>query len=194
MGVRLTPLAGLAAEPAPSRRRIVNLGSGNKPIQGALNVDISPSTRPDVVHDLNRVPWPLPDGEFDEIHGYDVVEHVESVVSFMEEVHRISRNGARVKLTVPHFSCANTWRDPTHQRGFARGSLDYFLAEHPLAHYSSARFLRIHAQIIFHPSLVNSMILRLANRWPDRYEDRWCWIFPAWFLYFELEAVKDSSG
>jgi hypothetical protein len=65
---------------------------------------------------------------------------------------------------------------------------------HELVHYSSARFLRVHAQVIFRPSLLNRVVGRIANRWPERYEDRWCWMFPAWFLYFELEAVKGGSG
>ena len=78
-----------------SERRIVNLGSGHRRVEGATNLDISPATRPDVVHDLNRVPWPFPDTSFEEVLGYDVLEHVESVVAFMEEVHRISREGPR---------------------------------------------------------------------------------------------------
>jgi hypothetical protein len=175
---------------APPSFRVLNLGSGNKPLEGALNLDVSPATRPDVVHDLNQVPWPFKDDAFDEVHGYDVLEHVDNVVTFMQEVHRISRDGALTKLTVPHFSSANTWRDPTHQHGFAHGSLDYFVEGHALSHYSSARFVRVHSRLIFHSSLLNRLIDRLANRWPERYEDRWCWIFPAWFLYFELRVVK----
>jgi hypothetical protein len=30
----------------------------------------------------------------------------------------------------------------------------------------------------------------LVRRWPDLYEHRLAWSFPAWFLYFELVAVK----
>jgi hypothetical protein len=30
----------------------------------------------------------------------------------------------------------------------------------------------------------------VARRWPRFYERRLAWVFPAWFLYFELEAVK----
>jgi len=37
---------------------------------------------------------------------------------------------------------------------------------------------------------VNKLVRRLANRYPAAYERRWTWIFPAWFLYFELEVVK----
>ena len=39
---------------------------------------------------------------------------------------------------------------------------------------------------------VNKLIGRLANRFPVRYERRWTWLFLAWFLYFELEVVKEG--
>jgi len=174
-------------------RRILNLGCGSKPLAGATNVDRSPSVRPDVVHDLDQTPWPFEASSFDEVVGYDVVEHVADVVRFMEEVHRVSAPGAMTRLTVPHFSCANTWRDPTHRHAFAYGTLDYFGEGHELAFYSSARFEKVTTRIIFRESQLNRVVSRLANRWPEPYEDRWCWVFPAWFLYYELRAVKSGE-
>ena len=40
----------------------LNLGCGRKHLTGAINLDIHAETHPDVTHDLNRVPWPFPDG------------------------------------------------------------------------------------------------------------------------------------
>ena len=37
-------------------------------------------------------------------------------------------------------------------------------------------------------------VWRLANRFPAAYERRGAWIFPAWFLYVELEVVKDAPA
>jgi hypothetical protein len=170
--------------------RILNLGCGNKRIEGAVNVDVSDRVQADVVHDLNCRPWPFRTSSFEEIVGYDVVEHVDHIVGFMEEVYRVARPGATIRLTVPHFSCANTWRDPTHRHAFAHGSLDYFCEGHELAFYSTARFSKVFTHIQFRPSLLNKLVWRVANRWPEQYEDRWCWIFPAWFIYYELRAIK----
>ena len=177
------------AAPATGRR-ILNLGCGNKRIEGATNVDRSSSVHPDVVHDLDQTPWPFAASSFDEVVGYDIIEHVADVVRFMEEVHRVSAPGATLRLTVPHFSCANAWRDPTHRHAFAYGTLDYFCEGHELDFYSSARFEKVTTQIIFRASPLNRLVRRLANRWPEPYEDRWCWVFPAWFLYYEFRAVK----
>jgi hypothetical protein len=43
---------------------------------------------------------------------------------------------------------------------------------------------------VFYPTLANKLVHRLANRRPQAYERRWAWMFPAWFLSIELEAVK----
>jgi hypothetical protein len=115
------------------------------------------------------------------------------VVAFMEEVHRVAAPGAVVRLTVPHFSCANAWRDPTHVRAFAHDSLDYFTKSHAFSFYSSARFERVIATINFAPSITGRVLWRLAKRWPAGYENRWAWLFPAWFIYFELRVVKETE-
>jgi ubiquinone/menaquinone biosynthesis C-methylase UbiE len=170
--------------------RVLNLGCGNKRIEGAVNLDVSSRVLPDVLHDLNKRPWPFEDSSFDEVVGYDVIEHVVDIVSFMEEVHRVARPRASVRLTAPHFSCANTWRDPTHRHAFAHGSLAFFCDGHELAFYSSARFSKMATHIQFRSSIVNKLVSRMANRWPESYEDRWAWLFPAWFVYYELQVVK----
>jgi SAM-dependent methyltransferase len=172
-------------------RDVLNLGCGRKLRDDAVNVDISSSVGADVVHDLARVPWPLPSDAFTRVYAHDVIEHLQNVPAAMEEIHRVCRSGAHVHVTVPHFSSANAYTDPTHQHQFSYFSFDYFGADHQLAFYSAARFKRRHAQLVFYPTLANKLVHRLANRHPRTYEQRWAWIFPAWFLSVELEVVKD---
>ncbi|HVB81613.1 MAG TPA: methyltransferase domain-containing protein [Candidatus Binataceae bacterium] len=168
----------------------LNLGCGLKRIQGAVNVDVAKSVGPDIVCDLNRRPWPFASDQFSEVFAYDVIEHCDDAVLTMEEIHRVCAHGAVVHITVPHFSCANAFTDPTHRRQFGWGSFHYFTREHALSFYSSAAFRRRTSQIIFFPTFVNKVIRRIANRYPEEYERRWAWLFPAWFLYFELEVIK----
>jgi predicted SAM-dependent methyltransferase len=171
-------------------KTILNLGSGRQYLPGAVNVDITPDTSPDVVHDLDTRPWPFADDSFDEIHGIDVLEHLADLLGAMEEVHRIARAGATVKIVVPHFSSPNAYTDPTHERQFGAFSFDYFTGEHLHSYYTRARFLTARRELVFKRGTANKVVTRLANRWPDRYEDRWAWMFPAWFLVFELRVVK----
>lgn len=171
-------------------RTILHLGAGKKYHPEAVSVDLVASTNPDVVHNLDVTPWPLPDGHFREVWAYDVIEHLADVVKVMEEIHRVCADGAVVKITVPHYSCANAFTDPTHRHYFSVASFNYFTGDNEFGFYTNCRFRKQVAKIIFHPTLTNKVIHRLANRWPARYERRWAWMFPAWYLYFELVVVK----
>jgi SAM-dependent methyltransferase len=187
---RSEPLAAALVE-----RRVLNLGCGRKHVVGAVNLDVTAETDPDVVHDLNARPWPLPDGHFEEVLAHDVIEHLSDTVAALEEIHRVCRHGARVKITVPHFSCSNAFTDPTHRRYFGRFSFGCVTEGHELSFYTRARFVERSCQIIFHPTVLNKLVWRLANRYPAEYERRWAWMFPAWFLSVELEVIKkDSRG
>ena len=168
----------------------LNIGCGRVHRPGAVNLDVNPDVGADVVHDLNCLPWPFEDGQFEQIYAYDVLEHVNDVPRVLEEIHRVSRPGATLHVTVPHFSSANAFTDLTHRHYFSWRSFDPYFAGDVLDFYSRARFRRKSTRISFYASLVNRIVFRLANRWPERYERRWAWMFPAWFLYYELEVVK----
>ncbi len=185
---------GVAGQTSTSGRpagTILNLGCGRQHVDGAVNVDCNAGVAPDVRHDLNGRPWPLAGASFNEVLAYDVIEHLDDVVATMDEIHRVCRHGARVKITVPHFSCANAFTDVTHKHYFGWFSFDYCTSAHELSFYTTARFARRYTGLMFYPSVANRLISRLANRFPVRYERRWAWLFPAWFLYFELEVVKE---
>jgi hypothetical protein len=56
----------------PRLRRI----NGPEEWEDPTYLDINPDTDPDVVHDLNNYPWPFDAASFDEIHAYDIIEHL----------------------------------------------------------------------------------------------------------------------
>jgi SAM-dependent methyltransferase len=182
-----------APSPAPralDRLSILNLGCGERTRPDALNVDCVGGSGADVVADLDRLPWPFENDRFDEVLAFDVLEHLDRLVPVMEEIHRVSRPGAVIRITVPHFSSSNAFTDPTHRHYFGWFSTHYFTGENQWAFYTRSRFERITTSLMFHPSPLNVVVRRLANRFPQAYERRWTWMFPAWFLYFELRVVK----
>jgi SAM-dependent methyltransferase len=173
---------------------VLNLGCGLSHVAGAVNLDVTTETKPDVVHDLNLRPWPFESDRFEEVLAHDVVEHLDDVIGTFEEIHRVCRDGAIVRVSVPHFSCANAYTDPTHLHLFGYFTPDYIAGtKAEFAYYTTAKFRIRHRQIIFWPTLVNKLVWRLANRSPMRYEMRWAWMFPALFLSFELEVVKKQE-
>jgi SAM-dependent methyltransferase len=169
---------------------VLNLGSGNAYIDGAVNLDMVRACNPDIVHDLRRFPWPFEDSVFERVIGRDIIEHLPDTVATMEELFRICKSGAVVELTTPHFSSSNAFTDPTHQHQFGYFSFDYFTGAAIHNHYSVARFDYKYRYLVFLPSRKNTMIRRLANRAPAFYERHLCWILPAWFLSVELVVRK----
>ena len=171
-------------------RTALNLGSGKAYDRSAVNLDVTPATSPDVVHDLDVVPWPFPDDRFDRVAAIDVLEHLRDPLGAMNEIHRVSRAGSVVRIALPHFSCANAFSDLTHRSFFGFYSFDNLTGESPHDFYSPRRFRMRRREIVFDRRPVNKLVRRLANRRPRAYEQHWAWMLPAWFLSFELEVVK----
>lgn len=175
-------------------KNILSVGCGKSITDdNATRLDICPDINPDVVWDLNNYPYPFDDSSFTEIECFDTIEHLEKIPQAVEEFHRILMPDGLLKVTTPHFSCANSYVDPTHRWHLSYFSFDYFQEDNPLSYYSQARFNIKNRQIHFKGNkFTTSIVRRLANRFPETWEQRWAWIFPGWFLYFELQAVKSQ--
>lgn len=118
---------------------ILDLGCGLQKAPGAIGLDVVPLPGVDVVHDLHRVPYPLPDNWADEVRLNHVLEHFADPLPILEETWRIARPGAIVSIRTPHYSGIYSWKDPTHRRAFARDSFHYF-GENAYSYYTRARF------------------------------------------------------
>tara|TARA_Y100000310_G_C20634498_1_gene790459 strand:+ start:606 stop:1163 length:558 start_codon:yes stop_codon:yes gene_type:complete len=94
----------------------LNLGCGEFKKKGYVNVDASKRVNPDVVHNLDKFPYPFKDGEFDLIEADHVIEHLYDPFKVMAELHRILKVGGKLIIRVPHFSRGFT--HPDHKRGF----------------------------------------------------------------------------
>jgi len=85
----------------------------------------------------------LPENRFDVITIWDVIEHLDDIIKVMEELHRIGKPGALVKIDVPFFRAKWAFLDPTHKHFFTTESFTYFDPDHDhsrLFPYSSKRF------------------------------------------------------
>lgn len=156
-------------------KKILDLGCGKKKRPGAIGVDFNDRMNVDVVHDLNIFPYPFEDERFEQIYLDNTLEHLDNVISVMEEVHRICIFGGQVKVIVPYFRSIWACIDPTHRHFFTVDSMAYFDPRHSIAQrydYTEAKF---HIEkIVFNETLENSWfkrcVLKLANKYPNRYE------------------------
>jgi len=104
----------------------LNLGCGNDIKKDYINLDCIKLNGVDIMHDITKIPYPFKDNNFDEIYCSHVLEHFLDLIPIMEELYRISKNKAKIKILVPYFSSTNFSGDPTHKRGFNLNTFNYF--------------------------------------------------------------------
>ena len=82
----------------------LNLGSFIRPLPGFVNVDREPWDGVDKICDLNVLPWPFKDEEFDQVRAVDVIEHLGGLSKWeiVGEIARITKKGGRVTIGVPN--------------------------------------------------------------------------------------------
>lgn len=106
----------------------LNLGSGQQPLEGYVNVDLYGT--PDLVCDLEAFPWPWDSGSVDEVVMSHVLEHLgrtpDAFIGVMKELYRVCRDGARVRIRVPHPRHDFFLADPTHVRPILPATLALF--------------------------------------------------------------------
>lgn len=107
----------------------LHLGCGRNILAGWVNLDSHPLPGVDVVFNLDdcrHTPLPLPVDSVDEILASHVIEHLSHPLSFMQELHRVARPGAKAVFRVPYGSSDEAFEDPTHVRQYFINSFGYF--------------------------------------------------------------------
>lgn len=87
-----------------------------------VTVDLNPDHRPDIVADLAETPWPFASDTYDEVHAYEVLEHLgaqgdyKAFFAQFSEIWRILKPGGMLFATVPAPGSPWVWGDPSHSR------------------------------------------------------------------------------
>jgi len=117
----------------------LDLASGQSPAPGFKSVDIDPQLEPDYCINLWDYPWPMDDDSVDAVRCSHFVEHVPDLIGFMNELHRVMRNGGTVHIIHPYQFSVRAWQDPTHVRALNEASWLYYdlqwRREMKLSHY-----------------------------------------------------------
>ena len=105
----------------------LNLGCGQYPKDGYLNIDSDKRSKADKFLDLNKFPYQLPSNHFELVEADHLLEHLNDPIQFMHEVHRILKLDGRLHIRVPHYSRGFThWQ---HKIGFDVSYPLYFQKE-----------------------------------------------------------------
>lgn len=105
----------------------LNLGCGARPTPGWVNVDMVGVPGVDVVHDLDAFPWPFEDESVAVIRAFDVFEHVDRPLEFVNECWRILETGHHLIIHTTHWQTENSYTDPTHKRFCTPRTFDYWI-------------------------------------------------------------------
>jgi SAM-dependent methyltransferase len=177
---------------AETNPRVLDIGCGTNKVPGAIGMDVNPRTAADVIHDLDDLPYPFADDEFDEVIGRHVIEHVRDPMAVMSELHRITRAGGLVKLVAPHWTNPDFATDLTHRNhlnSYSFRNLTDDRAVFPF--YTNVRFRQLTARVT-----ILYLWINLDNRFPRLRFIRKFWeqylnaVMRGKEIYFELEVIK----
>jgi predicted SAM-dependent methyltransferase len=165
----------------------LNIGCGHDIREGWINLDSAAIHGVDVVHNLEEVPLPFSDEEFDSILAKDVLEHLD-YVPVLKEIHRILKPGGTLEISVPHFSSVDNYVDPTHKKMFATKTFEFFSEQSPYSrdYYFDFSFQKIEEfkisflkGVLLHNYVVEPVV-NLSRAIQKLYEvTGWCRLFPA---------------
>lgn len=150
----------------------LNLGCSDRHFPGFISVDIVPPA--DQIADLAQT-WPWQTSSVDEVIAFDIIEHVENRIHFMNELHRVLKDGARVTIETPNAARgAGFFQDPTHKSAWCMNSFQYFQG----GSYAHQRFAKAYG------ITAAFRIVEIGEReYQDAYER-------VWKIRAVLEAVK----
>jgi len=149
----------------------LNLGCGEKKLEGYINVDMCGT--PDVQVDLSVFPWPFEDNSADEISSAHFLEHVQDYERTILEMHRILKPNGVLHFKVPHFrsSCA-PWH--LHKWTFSTVTCSLLCSQIPYQWGGQKLFEleKIRINYVFIQKAIAAVLSVLANISPGRWD--WC--------------------
>jgi SAM-dependent methyltransferase len=167
--------------------KILDLGCGpHAKKEGSIGLDKRPAPHVDVIHNLNDLPYPFSDDEFDWIEMSHIIEHVDRPLLVMDEVHRIAKDGATIRIITPHYSSQLSYGDLEHFHHF--GYVTFSTLQ-------NTGLFRISRHKLHFTDLYKVLgISTLANWFPRRWEKYLGFIFTAFYVEVFMTVIKKPDG
>lgn len=166
----------------------INIGCGNKSLDGFVGIDLFPCDAVDIISDISKY-IPIRESTIDEVYASHVIEHIFDIVLLMKEIHRVCKSNAIVTIITPHFSSIDSWRDPTHIHHLTYYSMNHF-EKRDTSHYTGGGFVVEDTKLSFGGGffgLIGRFIFKIS---PKYYEKKWCFIFRASTITCRMRVIK----
>lgn len=167
----------------------LNIGCGRALLPGWVNIDLYPSA-PEVVQGDVCKGLDFPSGSVHEIVLNNVIEHVENIPAAIDELSRLLVPNGRAWLITPHFTSADSWRDPTHRWHLSCESLNY-LAASKHSHLTSPSLVveRVNLSFPGGLGLISRTLYKISHSY---WEKHLCFIFRAQTIVFIVRKVHEK--
>ncbi len=168
--------------------RKLDIGGGPIIRRGYERIDFDMLVKPDILWDLNKIPWPINNETYDRIVSFHTIEHLPEINPFLREVTRIIKDKGTFRFDFPHYSVA--FIEPGHRRGYGCHALSYhkqFIHKKPRMEWSSGRENK---KLPYR--IINKVLTHLANKNPYVCERVWCYLVGG-FSNVILEGHIDKS-
>jgi len=165
----------------------LNIGCGNKKIEGFTGVDKFDCAAVDIICDVENEKLPIDDNIVTDIILDNVIEHFNDIPKVINELIRVSKNGALIKIITPHFSSLSSWIDPTHRHHLSYFSFDHFEKE-SASHYVGKGITIEQRKLSFGGGLMGIIARMIFKISPKRYEQKFCFIFRASTITFQIRV------
>jgi len=175
--------------------KILDIGCGKNKVPDSIGVDFNASIGADVVHSLNKFPYPFQPDEFDEVHIRDTLFLLDNPVHVMEEIFRICKVNGKVVVVQPYFRSVWNHVDPWVKSFGTVHSFAFYDPDDVICKryaYTKARFSTtkiVFDEYLVKPRLFRRLIIWLANRYPRRYELYLSHLFPLDMITFYLKKL-----
>ncbi len=177
----------------------LNVGCGRDIRKGWINLDMITYPGIDIIHNLNKYPYPFKNNTFDRIWASQIIEHLDDPYNFVKELWRIAKPGAEINIGTVHFSAPNVWGDLTHRRPFQSDSFNCFNTKYKDKNYfslidNSPEFFHVNSRIWFRYFFKPLRYIVNINRYTQLIYERWfSGIFRADGQSFDLEVIKNKK-
>jgi SAM-dependent methyltransferase len=165
----------------------LDIGCGRNKLEGSVGLDVVALDGVDVVHDLNCFPYPFPENTFDYVRVIHVIEHLQSIIKTMAEIHRIAKPDAEVDIVTPHHTDSSSWQDPTQDQLLFGSSLQNCLGGNSTVEALQSARLRVsrelkESSLQVHPKILGAVSVLPRARQSDELSAQGYQIASSWLV------------
>lgn len=170
----------------------LNLGCGNDYKEGWVNLDYNKRRKVDIIHNLDKFPYPFKNSEFDYIYCSHILEHVEDLFKTLKEISRILKKGGRLHLRIPHFSNGIGYGDLSHKRFFGWFTFNQIIEGYYNKEFEFEIIKKRFNFLAEEHNVSNKLFSWIFNIVPKHFYERFlCWVFPVGEIELKLKNTKE---